>query len=165
VVEGSPRSRGSASWVRMAGDPDDIERGDACCPCGGVPAGASFDACCGPLVRGEVLATRAEQLMRSRYTAYAVSAGDHLFRTWHARSRPTSVEPDPWIRWVGLEVLGVEGGEEDDEEGIVEFLAHWTAGEGSTRQTGELRERSLFVRRAGRWMYLGLAGAPPTGTR
>ncbi|MEO7422540.1 MAG: YchJ family metal-binding protein [Ornithinibacter sp.] len=138
----------------MAGDVDDNECGDAPCPCGGVPPGATLDACCGPLVRGEALAATAEQLMRSRYTAYAVAAGDHLFRTWHARTRPTDVEPDPWVRWEGLELLDVVDGGEDDATGVVEYRARWITGEGATHQRGELHERSSFVRRAGRWMYV-----------
>ncbi len=149
----------------MAGDADDIERGDAVCPCGGVPAGATLDACCGPVVRGEALATTAEQLMRSRYTAYAVSAGDHLFRTWHARTRPGTVDPDPWVRWSGLEVIDVVGGAADDSSGLVEFRARWAAGEGATSQKGELHERSRFERRAGRWMYVETVEDVPTGRR
>ncbi len=154
MVEGARSGHGSAVWLRMSGDVDDIECGDAICPCGGVPPGATLDQCCGPLVRGEVLAATAEQLMRSRYTAYAVAAGDHLFRTWHARTRPTDVEPDPWVRWEELELLDVVDGGEDDATGVVEYRARWIAGEGVTHQRGELHERSSFVRRAGRWVYV-----------
>ena len=141
-------------WLRMLGEVDDIECGDALCPCGGVPPGATFDRCCGPVLRGEILAVTAAQLMRSRYSAYALSAGDHLFRTWHARTRPREVDPDPWVRWTGLEILEVVDGEEDDETGVVEYRASWAAGEGVTCQCGELHERGRFARRAGRWMYV-----------
>lgn len=157
--------RGSSTWLRLAGDPEDVEHGDATCPCGGVPVGATLDECCGPLVRGEVPATTAEQQMRSRYTAHTVAASDHLFRTWHPRIRPTSVEPDPWVTWVRLEVLAVHGGGEDDVQGVVEYRARWTAGEGVTPQRGELHGRSCFVRHAGRWAYVGspedLPALPP----
>ncbi len=132
------------------------------CPCGGVPAGTSLAGCCGPVVDGERLAESAEQLMRSRYTAYVLGNGAHLFRTWHARTRPDDATPDPRVRWVGLEVLGVVGGGPDDDEGVVEFRARWVSVDDGPVRRGELHERSRFARRAGRWHYVDgeAPGAP-----
>jgi len=110
------------------------------CPCG---AGASYDGCCGPLHRNERQAAGVEELMRSRYSAYAVGALDHLFRTWHPRTRPADVSPDEGLVWTGLEVLDVS-------ESEVEFRAHWTW----QSQAGLLHERSRFEQRAGRWVYV-----------
>ena len=45
--------------------------------------------------------------MRSRYTAYVLGDGAHLFRSWHPRTRPGDTAPDPRVRWLGLEVLDV----------------------------------------------------------
>lgn len=149
------RRRGSALWLRLAGDVDDLEHGDAVCPCGGVPPGVTLDDCCGPLVHGRAAARTAEQLMRSRYTAHAVAATDHLVRSWHPRTRPDRVEADPWVQWVGLEIRDVVGGTERDDVGVVESVARWTAGTGVRSQRGALHQRSCFERRAGRWMYLG----------
>lgn len=81
--------------------------------------------------------------MRSRYSAHVVGDGDHLFRTWHPRTRPDDTTPDPTIRWTGLEVLEAA---EDGEVGLVEFRA--------THTGGTLHERSRFERRAGRWVYV-----------
>jgi SEC-C motif-containing protein len=124
------------------------------CPCGGVPQGVSFGACCEPVLTGERVAATAEALMRSRYTAYAVGHGDHLFRSWHARTRPDDVEPDPRVRWVGLTVLDVVDGGVDDAEGVVEFRAEWVSDDDGPVRRGEVHERSRFVRRGGRWVYL-----------
>ncbi len=85
--------------------------------------------------------------MRSRYAAFAVGDGDHLFRTWHPRTRPDDVDPDPGTTWTALEVLATS---QDGDDGTVEFRAHWTAPTGS----GVLHERSRFTRRAGRWVYV-----------
>lgn len=93
--------------------------------------------------------------MRSRYSAYAVGAGDHLFRTWHARTRPEDVDPDDRVRWVGLDVLDCVAGGSGDDEGIVEFRAHWVSEDDGPVRRGDVHERSRFVRRAGRWVYLG----------
>ena len=61
--------------------------------------------------------------MRSRYAAYAVTDADHLFRTWHPRTR-SDAAPDPRVRWTGLEVLDVVAGGPDDTDGVVEFSAY-----------------------------------------
>jgi SEC-C motif-containing protein len=122
------------------------------CPCGST---LPYAACCGPLVAGERLASTAEQLMRSRYTAYAVGAVEHVWRTWHPATRPERVTPDPTTAWTGLTVLRVEGGAEEDATGIVEFVARWReASGGRGARTGELHEVSRFGRRARRWLYI-----------
>lgn len=110
------------------------------CPCG---TGRAYDACCGRLHRGAAEAETAEQLMRSRYAAYAVGELDYVWRTWHPRTRPDTIEPDAALGWTGLTVLDVT----DDE---VEFEATYDRG-GSP---GRLHERSRFERRRGRWVYV-----------
>ena len=92
--------------------------------------------------------------MRSRYTAYVLGDLDHLFRTWHPRTRPAELAlPD--TDWLGLEVLDVWAGGVDDAVGEVEFRARWRTHD----QEGALHERSTFARRGGRWVYLSAAGA------
>lgn len=88
--------------------------------------------------------------MRSRYAAYALGMPDHLFRTWHPRTRPAELPVPDETRWTGLDVLDVVGGSADEATGIVEFVAHWRSGD----QQGVLRERSTFARRGGRWVYV-----------
>ena len=110
------------------------------CPCG---SGTTYDACCGRLHRGAAQAATAEELMRSRYAAYAVGDLDYLFRTWHPRTRPDDLADDPGLTWTGLTI--VESGED-----WVEFVASYRRG-GSA---GELHELSEFERRGGRWVYV-----------
>ncbi|KAA0087128.1 zinc chelation protein SecC [Mycolicibacterium sp. P9-64] len=117
------------------------------CPCG---TGASYDACCGPLHRGEWQAGTAEELMRSRYAAFARGDADYLFRTWHPRTRPADVTIDADTVWTSLEVTDAAAGGIDDDSGEVEFTAHFDA-EG---RSGSMHERSRFERRAGRWFYV-----------
>lgn len=111
------------------------------CPCGSA---SSYDECCGVLHRREREAATPEELMRSRYSAFVVGEGDHLFRTWHPRTRPDdlAIAPDP--RWLGLRI--VDAPEAVGDRGEVEFVAEhagWT-----------LHERSRFERRRGRWVYV-----------
>jgi SEC-C motif-containing protein len=155
VVDTFRGVRGSTAWIKLSGESEEALRGDARCACGGSPPGATFDECCGPLLRSERHAETAEQLMRSRYTAYALADGEHLFRTWYARTRPERVDPEPWVRWVALEIVDTRAGQCEDDTGVVEFRAHWVAGEGAALQQGELHERSTFQRRGGRWLYVG----------
>jgi SEC-C motif-containing protein len=117
------------------------------CPCG---SGVGYDGCCEPLHDNRVQATAAEQLMRSRYSAYALGRLDHVFRTWHPRTRPELLEPTPDLTWTGLDLLDVAKGGPGDEDGVVEFEARYRTSAGP----GTLHERSRFLRRAGRWVYL-----------
>jgi SEC-C motif-containing protein len=110
------------------------------CPCG---SGTPYDACCGPLHRNARQAETAEELMRSRYAAYVVGDADHVFRTWHPRTRPADVTPDPAMRWTGLEVLDAS---EEGDTAEVEFRASYAG--------GSMHEHSRFERRAGRWVYV-----------
>jgi SEC-C motif-containing protein len=92
--------------------------------------------------------------MRSRYSAYARGDADHLFRTWHPRTRPADVAVDPGVVWTGLEIVDVDAGGVDDDHGAVEFVARYE----SSGRGGVMRERSRFERRTGRWLYVDDAG-------
>ena len=121
------------------------------CPCGR----ASYDTCCGPLHRGDKQATTAEQLMRSRYSAFARNDDAYLLRTWDTRTRPRRITFDPAMRWLRLDVLDVSGGGLLDTEGAVEFDAHFLEHD----RRSVLHERSLFVKAGGRWTYVGPVAA------
>lgn len=117
------------------------------CPCG---LGEPYPDCCGPLHAGEREAATAEQLMRSRYAAFAVGDADYLLRTWHAETRPAELDLDPAQRWLRLEILDRTGGGPFDAEGTVDFRALYRH-EGRTHA---LTEHSRFTRRAKTWLYV-----------
>jgi SEC-C motif-containing protein len=96
------------------------------------------------------VARTAEQLMRSRYAAYARGDAAYLLATWHPRTRPDSLDLDPVPEWGRLEVLERQGGSEGDQHGMVEFRAHFR----HDNRSGQLHERSRFSRRGGRWVYV-----------
>lgn len=116
------------------------------CPCG---TGLTYGECCGPIHRREREAATAEQLMRSRFTAFALRDVDWLLASWHPTTRPRSLELDPGIRWLRLDIVGTSAGGPFDREGIVSFDAHWVAD--GTR--GSMREVSSFRRDHG-WQYV-----------
>ncbi|WP_396905111.1 YchJ family protein [Mycolicibacterium phlei] len=117
------------------------------CPCG---SGAPYAACCEPLHDGVRDAATAEELMRSRYSAFAKGLPDYLFRTWHPRTRPDDVRVEPAMTWRGLQISDVVAGGAGDKYGEVEFVATYTV----AGRTDTLHERSTFERRAGRWFYV-----------
>jgi SEC-C motif-containing protein len=103
-----------------------------------------------------VIAATAEQLMRSRFSAFAVGDPGYLLRTWHSSTRPSRLSFDPQQQWLRLEIIGTDRGGLFDATGTVQFAAHYR----ERGRPGVLREHSRFVREQGRWMYLdGLAQA------
>ena len=117
------------------------------CPCG---LGDDYESCCGRL-HGGALAATAEQLMRSRYSAFAVGDTAYLLRTWHSSKRPRVLRLDPELRWTRLAVLEAHDGGLFDTAGTVRFRAVYVQDE----RRGVLAETSRFVREDGHWAYLG----------
>ncbi|MCF6744444.1 hypothetical protein E9529_09165 [Blastococcus sp. KM273128] len=117
------------------------------CPCG---TGLPYAECCGPRHDGSAPAATAEQLMRSRYSAFALGDAGYLLRTWHPTTRPPALDLDPAVRWTGLEVLATTGGGLLAAEGTVEFVARYRHG----GVDGEQRELSRFAREDGAWRYV-----------
>ena len=116
------------------------------CPCG-LPA--PYADCCGSLHAGSLQAVTAEQLMRSRYSAFVLRDAAYLLRTWSAEHRPTTLRFDDGRVWTGLEVIGRTGGSAFHTEGTVEFRAHHRTGD----LVGEQCENSRFIRFNGAWVY------------
>jgi SEC-C motif-containing protein len=120
------------------------------CPCG---LGEEYDSCCGRY-HGGTFAPTAEQLMRSRYSAFALGDADYLLRTWHPSSRPRTLELDPKIQWTRLAVLETDGGGLLDTTGTVKFRAIYVL----DGKRHVMDETSRFVREGKRWLYVGPVG-------
>lgn len=122
------------------------------CACGSE---RSFETCCEPIINGKKEAATAEELMRSRYTAFTLANGNYLMRSHHASTRPTRERKniEKWaksVKWVGLAVLNTQAGEINDETGYVEFKALFI-------ENGELQhihEKSFFQHQDGKWVYV-----------
>lgn len=115
------------------------------CPC---DLSRPYADCCGRWHAGAP-APDAPALMRSRYSAYVLGLRPYLLATWHARTRPAHLEPDPpGLRWLGLQVKAARAIDADHAE--VEFVARSKQGGRAHR----LHETSRFVREQGRWYYV-----------
>jgi len=122
------------------------------CPCGrldGRRRRVAVAHCCGRYLENfaEHPAPDAEQLMRSRYTAFVLGRVDYLLATWHPAYRPAALQLEPGIKWLGLEVRAHRVLAADRAE--VAFVARSALNGRATR----LQENSRFVRADGRWFY------------
>ncbi|MDY7545968.1 YchJ family metal-binding protein [Glaciimonas sp. CA11.2] len=115
----------------------------ALCPCGG----GQFSTCCGRFLAPQVglypsVPQTAQELMRSRYTAYTLRDDVYLSATWHRSTRPAAeniVSADDGLKWLGLEIRQHET---DGNHATVEFVARYKVGGRAQR----LHEVSQFVR-------------------
>lgn len=118
------------------------------CPCG---IGEEYSSCCQLLHAGKAFAKTAEQLMRSRYSAFAKKQEQYVLDTWHPsmRNEEVNLKKDPtW--WLGLEILACVEGLENDTTGEVEFIASYRL----RKKEYKLHERSKFVKEDGKWFYV-----------
>ena len=90
----------------------------------------------------------AEALMRSRYSAFERGDVAYLLATWHASTRPATLELEAHAKWLGLEVRQHRVTGENTAE--VEFVARFRVAGRAVRQ----HERSRFVREDGQWFYV-----------
>ena len=117
------------------------------CPC---LSGLTYAECCGRLHAATGVAQTAEQLMRSRFSAFAVGDVSYLLATWHPSTRPATLDLDADRRWYRLEILSTHAGGPFDTTGVVEFEAFYRAPSGA----GSQREVSRFERAGSAWTYL-----------
>lgn len=123
------------------------------CPCGRTDAKrrpVAYAACCGAYVNhvDATSAPSAEDLMRSRYSAFVHERADYLLATWHASTRPASLDFDAGAKWLGLDVR--DHRMTGDHTAEVTFVARYRLPSGAVR----MHERSRFVCENGRWFYV-----------
>jgi SEC-C motif domain protein len=135
------------------------------CPCRALdPVPLAYAQCCQPWHGGWASGVRPatpEQLMRSRYSAYALAHPNYpdgqamlqyLLATWHVSTVPDDLELSP-TQWLGLQVVHTE---QTDQAGIVEFIARYKV-DGKAHQ---LHEVSRFVvmpagsAQVAQWVYI-----------
>lgn len=122
------------------------------CPCG---SSLAYSACCEPIISGKKDATTAQELMRSRYTAFTHANIDYLMRSHSVKTRPTKERKgiEKWaksVNWIGLTIVQTQAGEVSDEIGYVEFKALYI----ENGKPQQIHEKSLFQRENGKWVYV-----------
>jgi SEC-C motif-containing protein len=119
------------------------------CPCN---SGKTYNACCGPYLDRSTTAKTVKQLMRSRYSAYALGGHEnYLLESWHpaaAGGLTAESMSAAKIQWQGLEILNFS---QQGNAGTVEFQAQFIDGNG---KPGVHHEISRFIRVQGKWLYV-----------
>ncbi len=129
------------------------------CPCG---SNLSFAECCEPVIEGRRPAATAEELMRSRYSAYAKHQIEYLRTSLHPEHREDFDEKNTrqWAEsseWHSMQIIQTRNGRPEDTEGQVEFIVTFT--QNGTRMTHH--ELGNFKKVDGIWYFeTGEAVAP-----
>lgn len=122
------------------------------CPCN---PNLDYKSCCERIHKNIHLATTSEQLMRSRYSAFALANIDYLQKSHHSKTRPSKREKKEilaWtksVTWVKLDLLNSTQGNITDLTGTVEFKAFFI--ENGNMEV--IHENSKFLKENNHWVY------------
>ncbi|SEL26639.1 SEC-C motif-containing protein [Colwellia chukchiensis] len=125
------------------------------CPCGSEQ---TFAHCCQAIISAEKSANSPLQLMRSRYTAYAMQNADYIYQTYASVSQVAQSisEIKAWAqqtKWLKLSIHHTSDYVQDlidQRQAQVEFSAFYL-------HQGDiccLHENSNFIKERGAWRYL-----------
>lgn len=119
-------------------------------------SGKDFLDCCQLFIEGKAKPQTAEDLMRSRYSAYAIVAVEYLLRSTHFTTRKfyERKEIENWAKssnWQKLEIIATDKGELKDINGTVEFKAYFLD---ENKQLRIHHELSNFRKELGKWFYV-----------
>lgn len=114
------------------------------CYCGSeIP----FQNCCKKFIDGHQLPDSAEQLMRSRYSAYILKDESYLLKSWHESTRPESLGlEDDSTQWKKLTIISTS-------DNRVHFVAYFMQDSLNKEKVYALTEESHFVKE-NNWFYL-----------
>ena len=124
-------------------------------------SGKEYKYCCAPFHLHTAVPETAEQLMRSRYTAYVLKYIPYIVATT-VPSQQTLLEThllQEWAdntTWLGLEILKTENLTKN--QSAVEFKAIFQGEEGELAH----QERSIFVKIENRWYFVDPTVSLPT---
>ncbi|MBT5707969.1 MAG: SecC motif-containing protein [Verrucomicrobia bacterium] len=135
----------SSDWIPA-------EREESLCPC---KSRHNYASCCMPYHYGKAKPLTAEQLMRSRFSAYFFRLVDYLVETTHPDTREPDLKRDlekmiHQVNWSFLTIVDVSKGGKEDKVGKVEFVANYYV----DGEPQELHEHSRFRRFKGVWKYV-----------
>ncbi|QPB43612.1 YchJ family protein [Rodentibacter haemolyticus] len=130
----------------------------ALCPC---QSDRNYEDCCGVFHSHQAFPETAEQLMRSRYSAYVLKNIAYIVET--SVPAQQSLLDVPLLRewaettdWLGLQILKTET--LTKIQSAVEFNALFRGEEGAQSH----QERSIFVKINGRWYFIDPTVPLPT---
>jgi SEC-C motif domain protein len=121
------------------------------CPCGSEK---EYNQCCGVYHSGKGKPETAENLMRSRYSAFAKNQIQYIAETHMPGTEDFDVnEAKEWATtstWKGLEIVKTKQGCAEHTDGVVEFKALYSDKDGKDYLHHEV---STFKKIDGSWFY------------
>jgi SEC-C motif-containing protein len=125
------------------------------CYCGN---NKTYKECCEVFHLNNGKTETAQQLMRSRYSAFVIANGEYLMQTHHSTTRPITEKKAivKWaksVEWIKLEIIETTKGLENDQEGTVTFNAYFY----ENRKVDVIHEKSAFIKENNNWKYLGFS--------
>ncbi|WP_397364287.1 YchJ family protein [Olleya sp. R77988] len=125
------------------------------CYCGN---NTTYDACCKVFHLNQGKTETAQQLMRSRYSAFVLANGNYLMQTHHKTTRPLSqkkaiVQWAKSVEWIKLEIQDTTNGLKNDTKGTVTFNAYFY----ENGNVDVINEKSAFIKENDQWYYLGFS--------
>ncbi|UYZ83333.1 hypothetical protein MTZ49_12105 [Entomomonas sp. E2T0] len=118
------------------------------CPC---DINKLYSECCQPYHVDMKLPMTAEQLMRSRYSAYVLKLTAYINNTWHKSTRPNiaTLENDQSIQWIKL-IINKAWDSNNANEAFVDFDAFYEA----NGKLERMHEVSRFIYSEQKWFYI-----------
>jgi SEC-C motif-containing protein len=119
-------------------------------------SGKDFTDCCQPFIEEKTKPKTAEELMRSRYSAYATVAIEYILRSTHPSTRKfhNAEDIENWAKtnnWEKLEIISKTEGEAKDKQGTVEFKAYYF----DEKNDPQIHhEKSNFRKELGKWFFV-----------
>ncbi|SFW25953.1 YchJ family protein [Cellulophaga fucicola] len=123
------------------------------CPCNPTQL---YKNCCEKAHTDIRTVETAEELMRSRYSAFVLANIDYLQKSHYSKTRPSKREKkeiEDWtnsVHWVKLAIVDTIDGLKTDTKGVVEFKAFFM----EDKQVIILHEKSNFCKENGHWVYV-----------
>ncbi|NQZ82567.1 MAG: SEC-C domain-containing protein [Colwellia sp.] len=126
------------------------------CPCG---SNIEFSTCCLPIINGDVKASSPEQLMRSRYSAYAKKISRYIFDSYEKISKKEQSLDDicSWAnetQWLSLIINHTSSFEQDYSPSHPLPTVDFTAFYRHEKRFFRMRENSRFVLEDLHWRYV-----------
>lgn len=115
------------------------------CYCG---SNERFANCCQAIIEQKQYAVTAEQLMRSRFSAFCRQHAEWIQNSWHPSTRPSVIQFDPQQQWLKLQVIASK--DIGLEHATVEFEAHYL----KAAKVSSIHENSRFEFFQGQWLYV-----------
>ncbi len=122
------------------------------CPCCSKEI---YQECCQPMHDG-AFPENALALMRSRYSAYALSLPEYIMRTTHPDHGDRLLNKEEWkmkildfSRTTQFHRLDIVNFQDGADEAFVTFIAHLS----QEKQPMQLHEKSRFLKIGSQWLY------------